>query len=85
MVTGIVFDSDASHHALVVLLGLGPIEVVADGDLQRGLVSRFQLSLCWSENIGKIELHNGPLCIPKSSAAIARIRILVRSCSSFDF
>ena len=23
MVTGIVFDSDASHHALVVLLGLG--------------------------------------------------------------
>ena len=36
MVTGIIFDSDASHHALVVLLGLGAIEVVVDGDLQRG-------------------------------------------------
>ena len=34
---------------------------------RQNLVSRFQPSLCWSENIGKIELHNGPHYIPKSA------------------
>ena len=46
MVTGIVFDSDASHHALVVTLGLGAIEVVVDGDLQRGSRTWYPDSNC---------------------------------------
>ena len=40
---------------------------------RQNLVSRLQLQLRWSENIGKIELHNGPHYIPKSAdIAIAR-------------
>ena len=44
-----------------------------------------KLKLHLTRHIAKVELHNRPLCIPKSSAATARIRLLVRSCSSFDF
>ena len=52
---------------------------------RQNLVSRLQLKLRWSENIGKIELHNGPHFVPKSSANIAKITIPFQSCSSFDW
>ena len=41
--------------------------------------------LHWTGHIGKIELHNLPHFIRKSSATIARITIPVQSCSSFDW
>ena len=34
------------------------------------LVSRMQLKLYWTRHIGRKKLHNGPHCIPKSSASI---------------
>ena len=52
---------------------------------RQNLVSRFQLKLYWTGHIGKIELHNGPHFIPKSSANIAKITLPVQSCSSFDW
>ena len=42
-------------------------------------------SYTWTGHIGKIELHNGPHFIPKSSANIAKITIPFQSCSSFDW
>ena len=62
------WNFDVSSRVLEVAFDKKP----TCGVWRQNLVSRFQLKLYWTGQIGKIKLYNGPRCIPKSSATIAK-------------
>ena len=62
------WNFDVSSRVGEVVIDINP----TCGVWRQNLVSRFQLKLYWTGQIGRKILHNGPRCIPKRSATIAK-------------